>query len=155
MGGSGAADIVRLVQVAIVECPARYCEARPGAPMTDGADLAAIREKHRRDPDPDVHGWWCALCGQAWPCDAARLGEALEARWLIWSNYHRAWWGPNGGGYSTSEETAGRYSTKDALRWCSQRSRVRIDDRSNPPEIMAPAPEWLEALAGAALKASE
>jgi hypothetical protein len=35
---------------------------------------------------------------------------------LIWSNEHGAWWGPNGCGYTKRREEAGRYVLFEALR---------------------------------------
>lgn len=34
--------------------------------------------------------------------------------YLIWSNQHSAWWGPNKNGYVRVIEAAGRYSKEDA-----------------------------------------
>lgn len=39
--------------------------------------------------------------------------------WLIWSNEHRAWWGPAGHGYAARVENAGRYSHAEALDICT------------------------------------
>lgn len=38
--------------------------------------------------------------------------------YLIWSNEHRAWWGPNERGYVRSLALAGRYSRMIALAIC-------------------------------------
>jgi hypothetical protein len=38
-----------------------------------------------------------------------------EGLYVIWSNYHRAWWRPNSAGYTTDIRGAGRYSRADAL----------------------------------------
>lgn len=34
--------------------------------------------------------------------------------WLIWSNEHGAWWGPNSNGYTRLFSKAGRYTEKQA-----------------------------------------
>jgi len=39
----------------------------------------------------------------------------MADNYLIWSNQHRAWWGPNGCGYTTDHAGAGRYSREDAI----------------------------------------
>lgn len=38
-----------------------------------------------------------------------------EPQYLIWSNYHRAWWRPKSAGYTTDIRGAGRYSRTEAL----------------------------------------
>lgn len=38
--------------------------------------------------------------------------------YLIWSNEHRAWWGPGGRGYGTGLDGAGHYSRDKALAIC-------------------------------------
>lgn len=41
-------------------------------------------------------------------------------KYLIWSNEHDAWWGPDGWGYTRTLAGAGRYSREDAIRICKQ-----------------------------------
>lgn len=38
--------------------------------------------------------------------------------YLIWSNEHDAWWGPNERGYTRTLAGAGIYSREDAIRIC-------------------------------------
>ena len=38
--------------------------------------------------------------------------------YLIWSNEHMGWWGPNSGGYVKTLDEAGRYTREKALRIC-------------------------------------
>lgn len=40
--------------------------------------------------------------------------------YLVWSNEHRAWWGRDHTGYTTSLSAAGRYSRDEALRICGR-----------------------------------
>ena len=40
--------------------------------------------------------------------------------YLIWSNEHRAWWGPGERGYVKRVENAGRYSRNEALAICTR-----------------------------------
>lgn len=42
----------------------------------------------------------------------------MAESYLIWSNEHKAWWGPGHAGYSTRVEHAGHYDRKEALRIC-------------------------------------
>jgi len=53
--------------------------------------------------------------------------------WLIWSNEHRAWWGPNNAGYPKDVHKAGRYTLAEARSICSSRS---WDAHGVPPETM-------------------
>jgi len=69
--------------------------------------------------------------------------------WLIWSNEHKAWWGPNRGGYYARDAVAlaGRYSTAEALEICQHdcpRAGRLAKGLRNPSEIMTPSPEFLE-----------
>ena len=43
----------------------------------------------------------------------------MAERFLIWSNEHRAWWGPGRHGYVESIGAAGRYSEAEALDICT------------------------------------
>lgn len=89
--------------------------------------------------------------------DAALIAAAPDllrslsaATWLVWSNEHGAWWGPNRSHYYTDINSAGRYTLEDALAICKLRSRVA----DNPEEMIQPSPEWLEARAAAIAKAT-
>lgn len=66
------------------------------------------------------------------------------AKWLIWSNEHRAWWRAGGHGYTTKRSQAGVYSMEEAIDICLP-SRFRgaepSDDIFTPPETMIPA-DW-------------
>lgn len=54
--------------------------------------------------------------------------------YLVWSNEHRAWWGPNNAGYYGSIDAAGRYTRADALKICvNARGGRRYNE--NPSEI--------------------
>lgn len=62
--------------------------------------------------------------------------EALSAEreeWLIWSNEHRAWWGPNNCGYPKDVSNAGRYTFAEAREICTSRSWESVNI---PPETM-------------------
>lgn len=78
-----------------------------------------------------------------------RLREITEKPlWLVWSNEHRAWWGPNSAGYRLKVEQAGRYTWKDALRCCESHT---YSGEKIPPEVPMPSPE-LEAMLSAAVQ---
>jgi len=40
----------------------------------------------------------------------------MKREWLIWSIEHTGWWRPNQRGYTTSRESAGRYTEEEAKR---------------------------------------
>ena len=44
------------------------------------------------------------------------LTDPEEKNWLIWSNEHNGWWGPNSYGYVKDRTAAGRYSYEEATR---------------------------------------
>ena len=71
--------------------------------------------------------WWrarvCTPCGTvSRPGVAERLfGYAVPVtEWLIWSNHHKTWWGPNGSGYRRHIADAGRYALADTAKWLSR-----------------------------------
>jgi hypothetical protein len=64
--------------------------------------------------------------------------------WLVWSNEHRAWWGPNRSQYYWDITAAGRYTIEEALKICAARG-VERGDGINPPELIQPSPEWYAA----------
>jgi hypothetical protein len=83
---------------------------------------------------------------------AADLLNALTAPlWLVWSNEHAAWWGPNNRGYYLDIGSAGRYSLQDALACC--RARSPAEAGKNTPELIQPSPELMRLWAEAAAKA--
>lgn len=54
--------------------------------------------------------------------------------YVVWSNEHCAWWGPNRAGYYTHLSAAGRYTRDDALRIC-RGARGGREFNSNPSEV--------------------
>jgi hypothetical protein len=71
--------------------------------------------------------------------------------WLIWSNEHNAWWGPNGNGYTSLVAHAGRYAMDEAVRICSTPyaplAWTLNCSTAVPYEVMVPSPEMLRSLA--------
>ena len=48
------------------------------------------------------------------------------SEYLIWSNEHRAWWGPGSAGYRRRVEDAGRYSHAEAIDICTNAMPGRL-----------------------------
>lgn len=42
----------------------------------------------------------------------------MERNYLVWSNEHSSWWGPNHNDYVTTVKEAGRYTRDEALSIC-------------------------------------
>lgn len=63
---------------------------------------------------------------------------------LVWSNEHRSWWGPNFAGYTGIIGKAGRYTRDEAERICKDANR-HIDPNDTPNEVMVLAPEAIPA----------
>lgn len=55
--------------------------------------------------------------------------------WLIYSNHHRCWWGPNGSGYRSHIADAGRYELADTTQWLGRGCGC-----CPVPEVVVPAP---------------
>lgn len=56
--------------------------------------------------------------------------------YLIWSNEHRAWWGPGARGYAEMIAQAGRYSRDEAIKICARAQDGRGHmANGQPPEI--------------------
>lgn len=54
--------------------------------------------------------------------------------YVVWSNEHSMWWGPDRRGYTPSLLTAGRYTHVEAIRICKNaRDGRRYNE--NPPEV--------------------
>ena len=60
----------------------------------------------------------------------------MKNTWLIWSNEHDAWWGPNSNGDIGSRADAGRYTLEEATEICVGANRYQKDGR--PLETMLP-----------------
>lgn len=57
-----------------------------------------------------------------------------SSEYVVWSNEHRAWWGPDHRGYNTHLTFAGRYTRDQALRICvNARGGRRFNE--NPSEV--------------------
>lgn len=58
----------------------------------------------------------------------------VGAEYVVWSNEHRAWWGPDHRGYYTKLAAAGRYSREEALKICIG-ARGGRQFNHNPSEV--------------------
>lgn len=64
--------------------------------------------------------------------------------WLIWSNYHLAWWRSERSGYTMDIAHAGRYTLLEAEQCCATRSNMRTPGGEQyPAELIVPAPEYV------------
>lgn len=74
----------------------------------------------------------------ALPCGCIRSdSESPDARWLIWSHEHGAWWRPHSRGYTTAVAEAGRYTEEAARKICADTVYGWRDGQ--PTEVMVPA----------------
>ncbi|MFD1546956.1 hypothetical protein [Nonomuraea guangzhouensis] len=60
--------------------------------------------------------------------------------YLVWSNEHDAWWGPNRRGYTHDVWAAGRYAETEDAEVC-RKAAYGWRGGSPPPEVMVAAPE--------------
>ncbi|TXI84271.1 MAG: hypothetical protein E6Q40_09630 [Cupriavidus sp.] len=77
------------------------------------------------------------------------LDRSEAAIYLVYSNEHKAWWRPDGKGYTTFVESAGRYTFEEASAICSGNRRSASRPGDPPPEVMVCAPEVAGKLAAA------
>lgn len=96
---------------------AAMAERLGGGPLTDGASPG-----------------WGITYGHLKQARAVMAGADAGERYVVWSNEHRAWWGPNRCGYTLSIAKAGRYSREEALSIARGRDGWRLG-HSNPDEI--------------------
>lgn len=64
---------------------------------------------------------------------AAERAELVAEAYLVWSNEHRSWWGPNRCGYFISIDKAGRYTREEAINISF--ARGGWERNRNPDEI--------------------
>ena len=74
-------------------------------------------------------------------CEKLLADAAANARYLIWSHSHRAWWRPERSGYTSEIDQAGRYSREEADQICPGHPRCGDPDDGGPWETMHLAPE--------------
>ncbi|SCL12820.1 hypothetical protein [Micromonospora inyonensis] len=66
--------------------------------------------------------------------------QPAEPEYLIWSNHHGAWFAPNGAGYRSNVNDAGRYTLADTRQWLGRGCRC-----CEVPEVPVPAEQVLQA----------
>ena len=67
-----------------------------------------------------------------------------EPKYLVWSNEHSAWWGPNGCGYTRIIANAGRYDRETALSIAGMRDGGWLPCKGNPDEIAIPEQDAID-----------
>jgi hypothetical protein len=60
-----------------------------------------------------------------------------DVTYVVWSNEHKCWWGPNRAGYCSRLDDAGRYTRDEALKICVN-ARGGRQFNSNPSEVPLP-----------------
>lgn len=80
------------------------------APWTVGADTV-VRDSAGEFPPLNATAMVAAV-------NAATADERGETPFVIWSNEHRGWWGPDRRGYVSDLEKAGCYSMEVAMMIC-------------------------------------
>lgn len=93
----------------------------PGAGLI--SEESALRElgllyNHRDDDSPQFTRWQMVVAmshGAALANTPKQSAGLVEETYLVWSNEHRAWWRPNGRGYTIKLEAAGRYTREEAI----------------------------------------
>lgn len=59
----------------------------------------------------------------------------MTDQFLIYSNHHKLWWGPDGRGYTRFVESAGRYELPATEKWLTRGCGCCL-----VPEVPVPAP---------------
>lgn len=113
--------------------PPEYCSGT-------GHFVDAIRSAFPADAKPEGKD----NCSESPNSSDAR--QRFDADWLVWSNYHSAWWGPSNRGYYADIESAGRYTLEDAIKASNTRSR-RVGEP--PQELVVPSPELIQRILAA------
>lgn len=67
-----------------------------------------------------------------------------QDRYLVWSNEHQAWWGPEHRGYTRHIDRAGRYDRAEALSIAGTRDGGWHVRKGNPDEIAIPERDAVE-----------
>jgi len=69
-------------------------------------------------------------------CDGTGQEDGpTDPEYLIWSNEHAAWWGPDNRGYTKRVSEAGCYTHTEALRICASAMRGTADRLGMLPEV--------------------
>lgn len=79
----------------------------------------------------------------------------VERPYLVWSNEHAAWWGPDRCGYTRRIERAGRYERSEALSIAGTRDGGWRVSKGNPDEIAIPEQDAIDQYAAVTAALSE
>ncbi|MBN8844823.1 MAG: hypothetical protein J0H88_16400 [Sphingomonadales bacterium] len=110
--------------------------------------LAKQRTSSEMDEDEregaDWHGAYDWFCHESRAIFAALSAAPADdaGQYLVWSNEHRGWWGPDRRGYTQFAERAGRYGRDEALRIAGV-ARGGWMTGKNPSEIAIPEADAL------------
>lgn len=61
--------------------------------------------------------------------------STTNRKYLIWSNEHNSWWGPNRRGYSPLIECAGKYNYEEAIEICNESNKNWDISQTRPEEL--------------------
>ncbi len=107
----------------------------------------------------DFQGWQveCSSCGAMGPMNNATEADAIAVwntaslpaasegeKYLVWSNEHSAWWGPDCAGYTRIIANAGRYDRAKALSIAGTRDGGWHVRKGNPDEIAIPEQDAID-----------
>lgn len=111
-------------------------------------DLDAIERELAQDGwGEEAHALVAGLVAEVRRLQAVVMPLRDSRVWLVWSNEHGAWWGPNRAGYYIHLGLAGRYTFAEAPDICEH---ARSHGPTVRPERMVPSPELLAAMAALA-----
>ncbi len=68
----------------------------------------------------------------------------MSGSYLVWSNEHSAWWGPDHRGYTRVIDRAGRYERAEAMKIAGTRDGGWHVSKGNPDEIAIPEADAIE-----------
>lgn len=115
------------------ECPIEGLRERPGIAYhwstgpEDAARLISVSdvEEYLSRATPAPAGW-------------------QEPKYLVWSNEHKAWWGPEHRGYTRIISAAGRYDRDEALAIAGTRGGGWVLNKGNPDELAIPEQDAID-----------
>lgn len=120
----------------------QHSQKRPGDIVIAGSRTFVIDENGRHQPVPA--GVRAASVAALEAAGQPPLANPFGAeRYLIWSNEHRAWWAPDGRGYTRRIDGAGRYDRAEAMLIAATRGGGWPND-GNPFEIAIPEADAVE-----------